>query len=131
MPGRRRCRRLYAEFPAYPGLVEFTPEELEALKLADIEGLTQVEAADKMGVSQPTFHRILREARRKASMAIVGGTSVAVCGEVIRIFTCENCGYTWKEPFKLSIKDVVCPRCGSSILPVTRRRRRGRRGCWK
>jgi predicted DNA-binding protein (UPF0251 family) len=35
------------------------PEELEALRLADLEGLSQVEAAGRMGVSRSTFQRIL------------------------------------------------------------------------
>ena len=124
MPGRKRCRKFFAELPAYPGVVEFTPEELEALRLADIEGLTQVEAAERMGVSQPTFHRILKEARRKASMAIVGGARVNVYGEVSRVFLCDECGYSWKEPFSPSLSEVVCPRCGA----VFGRRRRGRGG---
>ncbi len=131
MPGRRRCRRLYAEVPAYPGAVEFTPEELEALRLADIEGLTRIEAAEKMGVSQPTFHRILKEARRKASIAVVGGASIDVTGNVVRTFKCGNCGYSWKEPFTSEIMEAVCPNCGSVISPVRPRRRRRRRGCWK
>ncbi len=128
MPGRRRCRRFFAELPAYPGVVEFSPEELEALRLADIEGLTQVEAAERMGVSQPTFHRILKEARRKASMVIVGGASVNVYGDVSRVFFCNECGYSWKEPFSSSIGDVICPRCGNPVVftPRGRRRRRGR-----
>ena len=34
-------------------------EELEALRLADLEGLTQTEAAARMGVSRHTFGRVL------------------------------------------------------------------------
>ncbi len=132
MPGRRRCRRIFAEFPAYPGVVEFLPEELEALRLADIEGMTQIEAAERMGVSQPTFHRILKEARRKASIAIVGGASVNVNGDVSRIFVCRECGYTWKEPFTVNVGEVSCPRCGKLLeIPSIRGRRRRRRGCWR
>ncbi len=126
---RRRCRRFFSEFPAFPGVVEFTPEELEALRLADIEGLTQVEAAEKMGISQPTFHRILKEARRKASMAIVGGATVNVYGDVFRVFVCSECGYSWKVPFSAELDRVECPKCGNVLFFEFPRRRR-RRGRW-
>jgi uncharacterized protein len=40
-------------------------DELEAIKLHDVDGLDHVEAAGKMGVSQPTFGRILNGAYKK------------------------------------------------------------------
>ena len=40
-------------------------EELEAVRLKDLEGLEQSECAEKMGVSRPTFQRILLSAREK------------------------------------------------------------------
>ncbi len=40
-------------------------DELEALRLADLEGLYQETAAARMGVSRPTFARILARARRR------------------------------------------------------------------
>ncbi len=124
---RRRCRRFFSEFPAYPGIVEFTPEELEALRLSDIEGLTQIEAAERMGVSQPTFHRILKEARRKASIAVVGGASINVFGDISRVVVCRECGYSWKIPFSAELGAVSCPKCGK-ILNFEFRGRRRRRG---
>ena len=51
-------------------------EELEALRLKDYQMLEQKEAAEKMNVSQPTFHRILLEARRKVSAALVDGKAI-------------------------------------------------------
>ncbi len=47
------------------------PEELEALRLADLEGLSQMEAAERMGISRSTFQRILDRARRQVSLALV------------------------------------------------------------
>ena len=46
-------------------------DELEALRLADLEGLYQEEAAERMGVSRPTFARILDRARSTVARALV------------------------------------------------------------
>lgn len=43
-------------------------EELEAIRLKDLEGLEQEESATKMKISRPTFQRILLSARRTVSM---------------------------------------------------------------
>jgi len=131
VPRRKKWRRVFFEFPVFNGIVEFTPDELEALRLADIEGLSQIEAAKLMGVSQPTFHRILKEARRKASMAVLGGEPVIVQDQsAIRIFQCFECGHEWGEPYGTG-RPAECPRCGSvRICRVDvgrKRRRRGRR----
>ncbi|MGI5826429.1 MAG: DUF134 domain-containing protein [Patescibacteria group bacterium] len=58
--------------------VELMPDELEALKLYEVDGLDQTAAAQKMQISQPTFARILDSANRKVAQAIV-------CGKAIRI----------------------------------------------
>jgi len=57
-----------------------TFEEVEALRLKEVEGLGQTEAAKKMGVSQPTFFRILASARKKTAEAIVTGKAIRVEG---------------------------------------------------
>jgi len=46
-------------------------DELEALRLADLEGLYQEAAAERMGVSRPTFSRILARARSAVARALV------------------------------------------------------------
>jgi len=48
------------------------PDELEALKLCDLDGLSQEEAGRKMGVSRGTVQRILSDARRKTALALSG-----------------------------------------------------------
>ncbi len=55
-------------------------EELEAIRLKDFKGLDQIEAAKEMDVSQPTFHRILGEARRKVATALVKGMAIKIYG---------------------------------------------------
>jgi len=60
------------------GVVNLSLEELEALRLKDFLGLGQIEAAQKMEVSQPTFHRLLLDARRKVSCALVEGKALEI-----------------------------------------------------
>ena len=55
-------------------------EELEALRLADLEDLDQTKAAKKMKISQSTFNRILASARKKTSEALVLGKAIKVEG---------------------------------------------------
>jgi predicted DNA-binding protein (UPF0251 family) len=53
---------------------------LEALRLADLEGLYQEAAAEHMGVSRPTLARILARARATVAEALVEG-KVLLIGE--------------------------------------------------
>ena len=53
-------------------------DELEAIRLADYEGLYHEEAAAKMQVSRATFGRILEEARRKVAEAIIQGKALHI-----------------------------------------------------
>ena len=53
-------------------------DELEALRLADRDGLYQEEAASSMGVSRQTFGNIIERARYKVTSALVEGLSVRI-----------------------------------------------------
>ena len=46
-------------------------DQLEALRLADVEGLYQEAAAERMGVSRQTFARILSRARSTVARALL------------------------------------------------------------
>ena len=46
------------------------PAELEALRLVDLEGLSQKEAGEKMGVSRGTIWRLLQSARKKSAQVL-------------------------------------------------------------
>jgi predicted DNA-binding protein (UPF0251 family) len=48
-------------------------DELEALRLADYEGLYQEECAERMGISRSTFSRILQSAHKKVADALLHG----------------------------------------------------------
>ena len=55
-------------------------DEYEALRLADYEGLTQQEVAQRLGVSRPTVTRILESGRRAVSTALVEGSALVIEG---------------------------------------------------
>lgn len=69
-------------------------DELEALRLADLENLSHEEVGNMMGVSRATAGRILGEARRKTAAALVHGWAIQVeGGEIERAEdegACEN-----------------------------------------
>lgn len=60
--------------------VVLTLDEFEALRLADLEGLYQDDAAGRMQISRPTFGRILECAHRKVAQALVGGKALRIEG---------------------------------------------------
>ena len=88
-PRKRRCCRRYRNDRVYKprgvpmtGLetVSLTLDGLEAIRLADLEGLYQDEAAGRMGVSRATFARVLAEARRTVADALVHGNALEIGG---------------------------------------------------
>jgi len=58
--------------------VVLLPDELEALKLHDADGLEQMKGAKKMKISQPTFARILNGAYKKIAEAIIKGKAIRI-----------------------------------------------------
>ena len=51
--------------------IELFEDEMEAIRLADFEGLYQQECADKMGISRTTFSRLIESARKKIADALL------------------------------------------------------------
>lgn len=51
--------------------IELFEDEMEAVRLADFEGLYQQECADKMGISRTTFSRLIESARKKIADALL------------------------------------------------------------
>ena len=60
--------------------VVMTLDEFEAIRLADLDGLYQASAAERMGVSRPTFSRIAAAAHRKLADALVHGKALRIEG---------------------------------------------------
>ncbi|MGQ9572929.1 MAG: DUF134 domain-containing protein [Dehalococcoidia bacterium] len=105
--------------------VALSVEELEAIRLKDVEGLQQEECADRMRISRPTFHRVLESARRKVAEALINGKAVRIEGGNFALpsqqFRCRRDGHEWRVPFEAMASGLplACPRCDSpSVLPV-------------
>ncbi|MCE5284354.1 MAG: DUF134 domain-containing protein [Pelosinus sp.] len=105
-----------------------TIEEMEAIRLADIENLDQGAAAERMEVSRPTFHRIVNTAHQKIAAALWQGNALRIDGGNFRIvhhcqtglrhFTCQTCGHKWTLPHGTGqcCHDLPCPMCQNSNI---------------
>ncbi len=65
--------------------IVMTLDEFEALRLADLDGLYQEQAAEKMKISRPTFSRIADSAHRKVADALVHGKALRIEGGPIHM----------------------------------------------
>ena len=103
-------------------------EEVEALRLSDSKGMNQEEAAKEMGISQPTFHRLLLSARRSVANAITNGKGIKIqggtfkqAGQRIEIpqgyCICPKCRYKIKKLRGVPCYTRSCPKCET---PMTR-----------
>jgi predicted DNA-binding protein (UPF0251 family) len=61
-------------------VVTLSVEELEAVRLCDLESLEQDDAATSMNISRATFQRILYEARKKIADALWNGKAIEIGG---------------------------------------------------
>jgi uncharacterized protein len=90
-------------------------DELEAIRLVDLEGLSHEQAAAAMGVSRQTVGRVLEGGRAKVAEALVGGKAILIGGGQYRVeprqLCCASCGEVWTgDPEAAS---PTCPACGS------------------
>ena len=65
-------------------------EELEAMRLKDVEELNQEECAEKMHVSRQTFQNIIDSARKKITTAIIEGKAINISGGDYRLSECQR-----------------------------------------
>jgi len=116
--------------------VILTVDELEAVRLADLQGLYQEQAAEQMNISRQTFGRIIELAHRKVAETLVEGKALRIEGGEIemaemRTFKCCDCRHTWGLPFGAG-RPQECPECKSLNIhraPEDRFAGRGQRGC--
>jgi len=96
MPRPRHCRRVghlpqssYYKPAGVPlavlQQVNLTVDELEAIRLSDLQGLYQEQAAEKMNVSRQTFGRILESAHKKIADALVNAKALSIEGGPIEL----------------------------------------------
>lgn len=129
--------------PAGPGAgdipdeeVILTIEEAEALRLCDLIGMDQSEAAANMDVSRGTLQRILISARAKTADAITNGKTIRIRGGAYmhnpcRI-RCSACGHIGQSGY-IEAENTPCPDCGATAWACESgqdfcRRRCGRHG---
>ncbi|NTV23981.1 MAG: DUF134 domain-containing protein [Nanoarchaeota archaeon] len=95
--------------------VKLNVEELEAVRLKDLLDLGQEESALKMEVSQPTFHRILKEARKKIADALINGKAIKIHGGVYTMPNKDGTGPEGKGPRTGKGRGNCVPKEGESI----------------
>jgi predicted DNA-binding protein (UPF0251 family) len=128
MPAYRRFAPSDGQPAGAPG-ISMKVEELEAIRLKDLEGLEQEECADRMEVSRPTFQRILLSAREKVADSLVNGKSLRVEGgnytRNICPVKCLDCGKEWQDSYEnldgARNGGVSCPSCHSGNISCFRR----------
>jgi len=101
MPRPRHCRRVsqlpLATYYKPRGIplsvleeIILTVDEFEAIRLTDLEGLYQAQAAEKMSISRQTLGRILESAHRKIADALVNGKALLIKGGPIEIIAASS-----------------------------------------
>lgn len=87
MPRPRKQRRICCR-PAYSCFkpngvpmaqletIALAPDEMEAIRLVDLNGLNQLAAAQELGVSRQTLGNTIARARNKVAQALVKGMAL-------------------------------------------------------
>ena len=119
MPRPKCCRQI----GAMPGKTCFQPEgaasssfdevlltldEYEAIRLADLEGLYQEQAASRMNISRQTFGRIIEAAHRKVADILVNGKTLRIEGGSVSMKAKKPVRCT-KSPATCTSTDAIKP----------------------
>jgi predicted DNA-binding protein (UPF0251 family) len=125
----QKCRRV----ASVPGTTFFKPagipirsleeirlslEEVEALRLKEIEGLDQKAASERMNISRPTFQRVLAAARHKVADALLNAKAMRITGGNVEMASsrlrCRR-GHEWDTPYEVIGPPVaaICPTCNT------------------
>ncbi|AFS77493.1 hypothetical protein UPF0251 [Gottschalkia acidurici 9a] len=138
----KKCRRV--EF--FPENTSFIPlgkpkcsiesvtlkiEELEAIRLKDMEGLNQEECAKSMEVSRQTFQNIIYNAHKKIAIALTEGKAIEISGGHYTTgdckFKCKHCGKTYDISYEQD-RDS-CPSCGSEEVLCNKNNKQCHKWC--
>lgn len=101
--------------------IHLTVEEVESIRLKDLEGLDQEQCAKKMNISRATFQRVLESARKKLAEALLNGKAIRIEGGNFEMaplhFTCPT-GHEWEIPFDVAMKteQQICPVCNVPVV---------------
>lgn len=98
-------------------------EELEAMRLKDIEELNQEECAERMQVSRQTFQNIIDSARKKVAIALTEGKAIKISGGHYTTsfckFKCLDCEVVYKMNYDQD--RLICPTCGSNRVVCSKK----------
>lgn len=96
--------------------ISLAKDELEAIRLADLNELFQEEAAAKMNISRATFGRIIMRAHYKIADAIINGKAIRISEDMPLSIkeksfqTCKGC----RRKFRQNLQNNKCPKCLSN-----------------
>jgi hypothetical protein len=95
-------------------------DEFEAIRLADLEGLYQEDAAKKMKISRQTFGNIIKSSHGKLADALINGKAIRIEGGVYtrtgkRMFICEDCAHAWERGYGTG-RSGTCPKCKNNNI---------------
>jgi predicted DNA-binding protein (UPF0251 family) len=101
--------------------LQLAVDELEAIRLVDLEGLSHEQAAEVMAVSRQTVGRVLECGRGKVADALVGGKAIVIGGGQYRVepqrLRCFSCEHRWVTGDAQGLV-AGCPKCGSTDVAV-------------
>jgi predicted DNA-binding protein (UPF0251 family) len=95
-------------------------DEMEAIRLADLEGMHHEQAAGQMNISRQTFGRVIESARRKVAQALCQGQALRIEGGTVEVvtmrkFQCSECQHGWELPHGTG-RPQECPKCASNNI---------------
>jgi len=156
MPRPRICRRIFFN----PRITYFKPagvvlrnlqesiltkDELESIRLIDLENLEQSKAGKKMKISQSTLSRLLKSARKKVADALINAKAIKIQGGDFKmvqqrgrgmrrmagaggrgrmggfaagpegVCKCPKCGTEATHPIGMPCYQMKCPKCGNKM----------------
>ena len=147
--------RLHRRIRFWPGVTYFKPAgirlaelhevvltmgEFEAIRLCDLEDISQKDAAKKINVSQPTLQRMLASARKKIADALANGKSIRIEGGEYKMVAPRGPGRGLRRGMPQGMGrgrmggvaagpegECVCPKCGATVphqrgVPCTERK---------
>jgi uncharacterized protein len=116
--------------------VALSLDELEAVRLADYEGLYQEQASEKMKISRQTFGNIISSAHKKIADFLINSKYLSVGGGTIEVdrckFVCNACGHAWVISCK-TVKPCECPQCKKNDFNCLKKQREKTtfEKCWR
>jgi predicted DNA-binding protein (UPF0251 family) len=115
--------------------VHLTLDELEAVKLADLDGMYQEQAAAAMQISRQTFGNIIMSAHKKIADFLVNSKRLSIDGGKVTVddckLFCSTCNADWSIDCHM-YQNVVCPVCNNKNVYCRKKSNNGTNiKCWR